>query len=131
MFSVPRRVFEHGDERCLQGYSNEGEENVKNDHMPTPDELNHAPELAVLAVLDTAIEAATRALVAAYPGLSEDWRVRSRTQPEVSAYRLLSRMGKVEAALGRYRQAVLREPPLESDAVDDLDVLSGENPGAF
>jgi len=94
--------------------------------MPTPDELNDAPELAVLAVLDSAIEAATRAIITVYPELCEDQIRRCRTQPVIWGSRLLNRAAKLQVALARYRDAVLREPPGDCDVTDDLDAPSAE-----
>jgi hypothetical protein len=99
--------------------------------MPTPDELNTAPELAVLAVLDSALEAAARALYAFYPEVYDDWYQRPRPEPVNSAYRILSRIGKLEIALDRYRKAVLRASPMESGCAAGLDVRSAEDPAAF
>ena len=113
------------------GYSKEGDAKVNNDPLPTPYELNDAPELAVLAVLDTAIEAATRALAAIHPELWDDWGPRCKQEPAVSACRLLSRAHKLQVALARYRRVVLRDPPTESGAADGLDVPSARAPEAF
>ena len=113
------------------GHSKEGDTNVYNDPLPTPDELNDAPELAVLAVLDTAIEAAARALVVTHPELWDDWGPRCKQEPVVSACRLLSRAHKLQAALDRYRRAVLRDPRVESGGADGLDVPSAQAPEAF
>ena len=91
------------------------------DSMPIPPQLDDAPELAVLAVLDTALEASALALFASDPGLYDDWRVRPRVEPQISAYRLLSRIGKLQVAVARYREEVLREPPPALSAAPDLD----------
>jgi hypothetical protein len=99
---------------------------VNDNYMPTPDELNDAPELAVLAALDFTLEAATRALIAAYPELCEDTLPRYRIKPVICGDRILSRVIKLQVALARYRQAVLREAPADSDATDDLDALSAD-----
>jgi hypothetical protein len=99
---------------------------VNDNYMPTPDELNDAPELAVLAALDSTLEAATRALLAAYPELCEDGIPRYRLQPVICGARLLSRAIKLQVALVRYRQAVLRERLVDSDATDDLEALSAD-----
>lgn len=104
---------------------------MNNDPLPTPYELSDAPELAVLAVLDTAIEAVTRALVAAHPELCDDRGPRSKQEPVVSACRFLTRVHKLQAALARYRQAVLRHPPIESGASDGRHTFSRGDARAF
>jgi hypothetical protein len=105
---------------------NEGDANVNGYPLPTPDELNDAPELAVLAVLQNALGVTWRALYALYPEVYDDWRERPRTEPVISAYRILSRMGKLETAVERYRTAVLSGLLKKSDAADDSDPLSAE-----
>jgi hypothetical protein len=99
---------------------------VNENHMPTPDEVNTAPELAVLAVLDATLEAATRALVAAYPELCDDEGPPSTFEPVICGRRFLSRANKLQNALVRYRKAVLRERPKDSDTPADPDTLSAE-----
>ena len=104
---------------------------MNENYMPTPDELNYAPELAVLAALDSTLEATTRALITVYPELCEDQIPRHRIEAVICGSRLLSRAIKLQAALAHYRQAVLRACPVESDATDDLDMLSGEDSNGF
>lgn len=94
--------------------------------MPTPYELNDAPELAVLAALDFTLEVATRALIAAYPELCEDKLPRYRIKPVICGDRILSRAIKLQVALARYRQTVLGQDLVDSDATDDLDALSAD-----
>ena len=99
---------------------------MNDNHLPTPYELNDAPELAVLAALDFTLEVATRALIAAYPELCEDKLPRYRIKPVICGDRILSRAIKLQVALARYRQAVFHQDPLDSDATDDLDALSAD-----
>lgn len=99
---------------------------MKDDHMPTPYELGVDPELAVLAVLDTALEATARALISAYPSLCDDERPPSKTEPDVSAYRLLQSANKLQTAIARYREALERQTPLESGGAGDHDALSSD-----
>jgi hypothetical protein len=99
---------------------------MNENHMPTPHELNEAPELAVLAALDLTLEVATRALIAAYPELCEDKLPRYRIKPVICGDRILSRAIKLQVALARYRQTVLGLDLMDSDATDDLDALSAD-----
>lgn len=99
---------------------------MNENHMPTPHELNEAPELAVLAALDLTLEVATRALIAAYPELCEDKLPRYRIKPVICGDRILSRAIKLQVALSRYRQTVLGQDLVDSDATDDLDALSAD-----
>ena len=43
----------------------------KIDRTPTPDDLAHAPELAILAALESVLELVVRALVCAHPELAD------------------------------------------------------------
>lgn len=95
--------------------------------MPTLEELSCAPEMAALAVLDFAIEAATRALLAAHPELCEDRIPRTKLRAVVLGYRLMNLTGKTQVALARYRQVIAPDRPVPPDATDDLDVLSAED----
>ena len=94
--------------------------------MPTPDELDYAPELAVLAALDSTLEAAIRALIAAYPDLCQDEIPRCRLEPMISGSRLVNRAMRLQVALTRYREAVLRDHAGRSGTTDDLDAHSAE-----
>ena len=51
---------------------------------------------------------------------------RARTEPEASAYRVLSRANKLHVALARYRQAVVRQAPLESAGAGTHDALAAD-----
>jgi hypothetical protein len=78
-------------------------------HMPTIEELDGAPELAVLAALDSTLEAAARSLMAAYPELGQDDVPRYRIEPVIRVSQLLAHASRLQVALARYREAVLRE----------------------
>ena len=92
-------------------------------YMPTPYEVDRAPELAVLAALDSTLEAAKRALFAAHPELCDERILRYGSPSVISGARLVSRATKLQVALLRYRQAVLSESPLESEATDDSETF--------
>lgn len=87
---------------------------------PSTHELERAPELAALAVLDRAADVAIAALYAAHPYLGDHerpcWRPALPRVPEAEA--LLTRACQLQRALARYRDlfAVLRP--------DDLAALS-------
>jgi hypothetical protein len=116
--TVPRRT------RALA--LNEGDQTVNHSELPTPLELNDAPELAVLAVLDTAIETTARTLIALYPGLCHQVGHPSEQDPEFkSASRLLRQADRLVNAVARYRAQVLRES-VKNDASDGPDSLSAE-----
>lgn len=99
--------------------------------MPTPNELAYAPELAVLAALDSTIEATTRTLVTIYPELSKSELPRYRLIAVICAARLLCRAIKLQIAVSHYRETVLRACDVESDATDDVDLLSGDDSNAY
>ncbi len=94
------------------------------ERMPTPKELRYAPELAALAVLDTSIEAAMRALLAAHPELCDDRLQRVGLETVIRGHRLLHLALNLQVALARYRQGTPPERVANADATDDLDALS-------
>jgi len=76
---------------------------------PTPDQLDAAPELAVLAVLESALDAAANTLVATHPGLRSGSPLDDelpRDPPVWVAYELTDRAHALRAAIRRYRIAV-------------------------
>lgn len=77
---------------------------------PTPEELGEAPELAVLALLDTNLELALRALVAAHPALGDPDRPSWTFEPSPSgraAEIFLAWAKGLHQALETYRDAVV------------------------
>jgi len=76
---------------------------------PTPDELVEAPELAVLALLDTNLELALRALVAAHPALADldppPWTLEPSPSGRAAEI-LLASTKRLHQALETYRDAV-------------------------
>jgi hypothetical protein len=82
---------------------------------PDPDELDHAPELAVLAALDSTLQLSLRALVALYPELIDPDRTpwaRDCSLTSAAARRLVQRAGPLLRALRTYRAAVCPTSPL-------------------
>jgi hypothetical protein len=94
------------------------------DRIPTPDDLDRAPELAILAALAHTLELAATALVCAHPDLCDPERpswLAARTRSVAIAESLMSRARGLQHALRDYRRAV--EIPLREDPpdLDDLD----------
>ena len=84
-----------------------------------PEEVADAPELLVLAALDTNLWTLHVALVAAFPELIDDFP-RQRDGPTLRAARRLSDCAaRLDTAIARYRRALQlqRAPPLD---IDDL-----------
>jgi hypothetical protein len=80
---------------------------------PTPDEIDEAPELALLALLDTHLELLLRALVAAHPALIDrnrpSWR-RDTSPAYRAAETLAARSARLLRAVAVYRRAIARRP---------------------
>jgi hypothetical protein len=79
------------------------------DRVPTPDDLERAPELAILAALDHTLELATAALVCAHPELRDPERpywLASPTRSLALATSLLRRTHGLQRALHAYRRAL-------------------------
>lgn len=76
---------------------------------PTPEELEDAPELAVLALLDANLEIALRALVSAHPQLADPdrpaWTL-DQSPSGRAAKTFLARAKGLHRALETYRDAV-------------------------
>ena len=88
---------------------------------PTPRQLSECPELGVLALLECALDLATRELVAAHPQLDGEpppcWIL--EPSPSGSVARLmLPKIGQLLDSLAEYRRVADREQtdgPLEDD----------------
>ena len=98
----------------------------KDDWLPSPEELDQAPQLALLAVLDRSLEIAAYAVLVAHPELSDPepppyWRPPDRSAN--AAESLLRVAARLRRALSLYRittlRATLSHPPGEPLA-DDL-----------
>jgi hypothetical protein len=94
------------------------------DWRPTPPEIDHAPELALLAVLDHALDILAAAVVAAHPNLTDDEPFyRQLHRPEVKAADvILTHARRLRVALGRYRRAIAE---LHAETVNEQDSPGG------
>ena len=96
----------------------------KTDRMPTPDELAHAPELAILAALDQTLDLVVRALVCAHPELADPERpywLRQASRWTTAAEALADQTADMKQALIAYREAVeIRRQDKASEHPDDL-----------
>ena len=86
--------------------------------LPTPAELDEAPELAILAALDGTLAIALRALVAAHPQLGDSecpaW-VRRASAASDAADRILHASKRLANALDAYRRAVTPHRDAKTD----------------
>lgn len=79
---------------------------------PDPPPLDHrllaaAPELATLALLETALTVCTTALLAEHPTLDHDLRTEPEPPSLREARRLITVAHRLRDAVARYRSAVL------------------------
>lgn len=92
--------------------------------IPTPDDLAHAPELAILAALENTLALAVRALVCAHPELTDPERpywLRQASRMATAAETVVDRSADMKQALIAYRQAVeTRRQDEASEYPDDL-----------
>ena len=98
--------------------------------LPTPAQLMEAPELAVLRVLQTALEVAEAALKATYPDDAEAVESRGgRSEPEAYALAILYQSEVLGGLIHEYVQSVgrLRESRERKRDEDDL-LRSGDIP---
>ena len=80
------------------------------DDSPTPEELADAPALAVLAVLDHALDVAQRALLAAHPDLAEyDPEISQLAPTAVTAAPVLEHAQILRGLIARYFLATALE----------------------
>ena len=95
------------------------------DRIPTPDDLDRAPELAILAALDHTLELATAALVCAQPELCDPERpywLGSPTRSLTLAKTLVRRTHALQRAIRAYRRALeMRRRHENPTELDDLD----------
>jgi hypothetical protein len=97
----------------------------KIDRTPTPDDLAHAPELAILAALDQTLDLVVRALLCAHPELADPERpywLREVSPGATAAETLVDQTADIKQALIAYREAV--EIRHRDDAPGNLDDLS-------
>jgi hypothetical protein len=76
--------------------------------QPTPPEIDRAPEIALLAVLDHALDTAAAAVIAAHPNILDDEPLYRRLdRPEMKAAdAILTRARRLRDALDQYRRAI-------------------------
>jgi hypothetical protein len=95
------------------------------DPIPTLDDLDRAPELAVLAALDHTLELAAAALAGAHPELCDPERpywLGSPTRSLTIAKTLVPRIRGLQRGIRAYRRAVeIRRRLEDSTDRDDLD----------
>ena len=94
------------------------------DRIPTPDDLDRAPELAILAVLDHTLELAAAALAGAHPELCDPERpywLGSPTRSLTIAKTLVPRIRGLQHAIRAYRRALEIRRRLDgSTGLDDI-----------
>jgi hypothetical protein len=96
------------------------------DRVPDPRELDDAPELAALAVLETALRVAVSSLLCAYPGIDDPDRPYWVRRPlsEKVAERIVARAGALAGLARNYRAALLvaktPQPPETDRPLADL-----------
>jgi hypothetical protein len=95
-----------------------------NDWRPTPPEIDRAPEVALLAVLDHGLDVAAAALVAAHPNLlDDDPFYRRLDRPTTKAADIiLTRVRRLREALHRYRRALAAPPSADHHTPADPDI---------
>jgi hypothetical protein len=93
---------------------------VIRDELPTPDRLIDHPELASLAMLDTALELATLALAAEQPGLCAwDRTADALIGPDLAiADTLVQQAAALRAVIRCYRRLMATPPPGSSSQPD-------------
>jgi hypothetical protein len=95
------------------------------DRIPTPDDLDHAPELAILAALDHTLAVSVAALAGAHPELGDPERPYWLGLPSRSvtiAKTLIRRALGLQRTIRAYRRALeIRRPQVDSTNRDDLD----------
>ncbi len=81
--------------------------------FPDPRELDNAPELAALVILEAALQMVIAAMRSAHPGLDDPERpywLRC-ARPEAVAHRIVTRAGALSRTVRHYRAALRTESP--------------------
>ena len=95
------------------------------DRIPTPDDLDRAPELAILAALDHTLAVSVAVLAGAHPELGDSERpywLGSPTRSLTIAKTLVRRTHGLQRAIRAYRRALeIRRRHVDSTDLDDLD----------
>lgn len=83
--------------------------------LPTPPQLEQAPELAVLVALDSTLEVAACAVQVVHPEIDDDPECPYWAAPpdRLAAENLLVLIDRLRTALARYREALPEAPPAE------------------
>jgi len=91
--------------------------------LPTPNDLVNCPELAILAVLETALHLSVRALVAPHPQLqSQDapYWCRDRSRAFIIAGSIVELALALSEQVERYRALLPPDPPGPQLLEDDI-----------
>ena len=98
-------------------------EGRKTDPMPTPDDLAHAPELAILAALESTLDLVVRALVCAHPELADPERpywLRQASRVTAAAETVVDQSADMKQVLIAYREVIeIRRQDEASEHPDD------------
>ena len=86
--------------------------------LPTPPQIARCPELALLSVLDFALDAALRALVAAHPELDGAEQPYLPSQPAQYTLGILGQIWRLKHYLLRYWECALKECSSELEPKD-------------
>ena len=82
---------------------------LKNPHLPTPDELVDAPELAILHALDQILNLTPRVLVTAHPQLADTgapfWVIEASKATQTAAD-IVAEAHEIQRLIRAYRTAV-------------------------
>ena len=89
--------------------------------IPTPNELDHAPQLAILATLDAALLAAHFAVIAAHPQM-RDQQFLPEQAPDSYwiATVLLASLEELHNAVFAYQQLIQQERQMQDPPDSDL-----------
>ena len=87
--------------------------------IPTPHDLDHAPELAVLVALDAVLGAAEFAVVAVHPPMRDAGDATHDDVPDSYwvASVFITLAGQLHQAIRAYRETIMREN--EHESLDD------------
>jgi hypothetical protein len=85
------------------------------DEMPTPTDLMERPQLAPLIVLEAALVAAMRLLLAQHPKLLDNEYPRNMTEADTWADRIILAGHPLVAALRKYRDSIEDEADPSED----------------
>ena len=89
---------------------------MKLDEMPKPIDLMEYPQLATLVVLETALVATLRVLLAQHTKLLDDTYPRSMSEADTWADRIINSGYSLSTALRKYKESIRDE----EDPLDDV-----------